>query len=123
MKNKKQKLIDKMTVQSYLDKYTSEDNASFEELAQLHFKKERVRNAWMYEAERKHNESLVHRTAPEALCDAADQQLVARQNGESMLLILFTLKNSSGIFTGDLSFFFEYLILFGYLLFYFKPVI
>lgn len=76
-----------MTVQSYLDKYTSEDNASFEELAQLHFKKERVRNAWMYEAEQKHNESLVYRTAPEALC--ADQQLVARQNGEGNLYIIY----------------------------------
>lgn len=74
-----------MSVQTYLDKYTSEDNASFEELAQIHNKRERVRNVWMYEAERKHNESLVYRNAPEAIFDAADQQLVARRNGESIL--------------------------------------
>lgn len=63
-----------MTVDSYLNKYTSEDNASFEELAALHLKKERIRNAWMYEAEERHNKELVTRgTEP---IKAADEQLM-----------------------------------------------
>ena len=34
--------LDGLTVQTYLEKYTSEDNASFEELFELHHKRERV---------------------------------------------------------------------------------
>lgn len=63
-----------------MDRYTSEDNASFEELAQLQNKRERVRNAWMYEAEKRHNESLVYRR-PLPIA-AADEQLLAIANGE-----------------------------------------
>uniref|UniRef100_F1L2C9 ES2-like protein n=1 Tax=Ascaris suum TaxID=6253 RepID=F1L2C9_ASCSU len=71
---KEKKEEDKMTVDSYLNKYTSEDNASFEELAALHLKKERIRNAWMYEAEERHNKELVTRgTEP---IKAADEQLM-----------------------------------------------
>jgi hypothetical protein len=69
-------------VQKYLEKYTSEDNASFEELFELHHRRERVKNSWMYEAERKHNESLVHR-GPEMIM-AADEQLVAKRNDEGL---------------------------------------
>uniref|UniRef100_A0A915E6F6 Uncharacterized protein n=1 Tax=Ditylenchus dipsaci TaxID=166011 RepID=A0A915E6F6_9BILA len=81
VKKKKKTPLDKLTVQSYLDKYTSEDNASFEELAALHNKRNHVKNAWMYDAEKKHNEaidreSLLAITAP-------DEQLVALRNGES----------------------------------------
>lgn len=79
-KRMKETPLDKLTVQSYLDSYTSEDNASFEELAELHKKKERVRNAWMYEAEKRHNESLVF-TGP-APIKAADEQLLAIKNNE-----------------------------------------
>jgi len=76
MRKKKQKsILDGHTVQSYLDKYTSEDNASFEELAELHNKRERVRNAWMYAAEEKHNRELVYAGPPLPL--AADEQLLA----------------------------------------------
>uniref|UniRef100_A0A914I3Q0 Uncharacterized protein n=1 Tax=Globodera rostochiensis TaxID=31243 RepID=A0A914I3Q0_GLORO len=79
-KKKKQKRskLDELTVQAYLEKYTSEDNASFEELAELGNKRERVKNAWMYAAEKKHNESLVFR-APQMIKDA-DEQLVAKRN-------------------------------------------
>jgi hypothetical protein len=35
--------LDGLTVQTYLEKYTSEDNASFEELFELHHQRERVR--------------------------------------------------------------------------------
>ena len=41
-KRKKQTPLDNLTVQTYLEKYTSEDNASFEELFELHQKRERV---------------------------------------------------------------------------------
>uniref|UniRef100_A0A915LL26 Uncharacterized protein n=1 Tax=Meloidogyne javanica TaxID=6303 RepID=A0A915LL26_MELJA len=70
------KALDNFTVQTYLEKYTSEDNASFEELFELGKKRERVQNAWMYEAEAKHNESLVSRDQP--MLEAADEQLVAK---------------------------------------------
>lgn len=78
-RRKKKGSLDGLTVQSYLDKYTSEDNASFEELAELHNKRERVRNSWMYEAEKKHNEELVFK-APKPIA-AADEQLLAIANG------------------------------------------
>ncbi|KAI1721562.1 nuclear protein es2 domain-containing protein [Ditylenchus destructor] len=80
-KKKREAPLDKLTVQSYLDRYTSEDNASFEELAQIHNKRERAKNAWMYEAEQRHNESLVFR-APEPIA-AADEQLLAIRNGKA----------------------------------------
>lgn len=57
-----------------MNKFTSEDNASFEELALLHKKKEQIRNAWMYEAERKHNEEFV--TRGNELMKAADEQIM-----------------------------------------------
>ena len=64
----------KHTVDSYLRKFTSEDNASFEELAALHNKKERIRNSWMYDAEEKHNKELVYRG--KEMIKAADEQLM-----------------------------------------------
>ncbi|KAL7076900.1 hypothetical protein ACQ4LE_003662 [Meloidogyne hapla] len=72
------KALDSFTVQTYLEKYTSEDNASFEELFELGKKREKVQNAWMYEAEKKHNESLVFRSQP--MLEAADEQLVDKSN-------------------------------------------
>uniref|UniRef100_A0A915PIB1 Uncharacterized protein n=1 Tax=Setaria digitata TaxID=48799 RepID=A0A915PIB1_9BILA len=65
---------EKLTVDTYLNKFTSEDNASFEELALLHKKKEQIRNSWMYEAEKKHNEQFV--TRGNELVKAADEQLM-----------------------------------------------
>ncbi|VDM38370.1 unnamed protein product [Toxocara canis] len=79
---KEKKLEDKLTVDSYLNKYTSEDNASFEELAALHAKKERVRNAWMYAAEKKHNEELVMR-GDEPIKAADEQLMIAAAPGAS----------------------------------------
>lgn len=75
--------LDKFTVQSYLDNYTSEDNASFEELAKMHNRRERVKNAWMYDAEKKHNESLVYRQ--QEMIEDADKQLVAKRNQEGII--------------------------------------
>ncbi|VDN02202.1 unnamed protein product [Thelazia callipaeda] len=71
---KKKKLDEKLTIDAYLNKYTSEDNASFEELDLLHRKKEEIRNSWMYEAEKKHNEKFVERG--KELIKAADEQLM-----------------------------------------------
>ncbi|KAM3723677.1 Splicing factor [Dirofilaria immitis] len=71
---KRKKTYDNLTVDSYLNKFTSEDNASFEELALLHKKKEQIRNAWMYEAEKKHNNQFV--TRGKGLVKAADEQIM-----------------------------------------------
>uniref|UniRef100_A0A0N5AXG3 DGCR14-like protein n=1 Tax=Syphacia muris TaxID=451379 RepID=A0A0N5AXG3_9BILA len=65
---------DNLTVDNYLNKFTSEDNASFEELVALYNKKEKIRNSWMYEAEVKHNNELVYR-GPQ-MVTAADEQLM-----------------------------------------------
>ncbi|CAG9531955.1 unnamed protein product [Cercopithifilaria johnstoni] len=71
---KKKKSHGNLTVDTYLNKFTSEDNASFEELALLHKKKEQIRNAWMYEAEKKHNEEFV--TRGNKLIMASDEQIM-----------------------------------------------
>ncbi|VDK80596.1 unnamed protein product [Litomosoides sigmodontis] len=71
---KKKKSHGNLTIDAYLSKFTSEDNASFEELALLHKKKEQIRNAWMYEAETKHNEEFV--TRGNELIKAADEQIM-----------------------------------------------
>lgn len=63
-----------MNVDAFLAKYTSEDNASFEELAAIQEQKERIRLAWMYNAEQKHNESLVTRTQGNNALKGADEQ-------------------------------------------------
>jgi hypothetical protein len=52
----------------------------------MHNRRERVKNAWMYDAEEKHNESLVYR-GPEMIEDA-DRQLVARRNHERIAFVL-----------------------------------
>uniref|UniRef100_A0A0R3RFA0 Nuclear protein DGCR14 n=1 Tax=Elaeophora elaphi TaxID=1147741 RepID=A0A0R3RFA0_9BILA len=71
---KRKRPDENLTVDAYLNKFTSEDNASFEELALLHKKKEQIRNAWMYEAEKKHNEEFV--TRGNELVRAADEQIM-----------------------------------------------
>ncbi|KAK0416592.1 hypothetical protein QR680_012578 [Steinernema hermaphroditum] len=73
-KKRKVPTEEKLTVDAYLNKFTSEDNASFEELAALGAKRERVRNKWMYDAEEQHNAEMVSRV--EFIKDA-DKQLVA----------------------------------------------
>jgi protein DGCR14 len=61
-----------LNIDKFLSKYTSEDNASFEELTALNAKRERIRLAWMYKAEEEHNRLRV--TQSEAL-RPADEQL------------------------------------------------
>lgn len=55
-KRKKQK---EETLTSYLNKYTSEDNASFEELTKVMREREDARRPWIYKAEEEHNKNLV----------------------------------------------------------------
>jgi protein DGCR14 len=85
--------LDLFTVQTYLEKYTSEDNASFEELFELGKKRERIQNAWMYEAEKKHNESLV--SQGQLMLTNADEQLVAKSNESGLD---FFVQNFFGVF-------------------------
>uniref|UniRef100_A0A914YAE3 Uncharacterized protein n=1 Tax=Panagrolaimus superbus TaxID=310955 RepID=A0A914YAE3_9BILA len=79
-KKKRVKALDKFSLQSYLDNFTSEDNASFEELAALMNERERKKNSWMYAAERKHNEDYRNQLKP--ITAAADEQLLAIKNAE-----------------------------------------
>ena len=78
--------MDKFTLQSYLDKFTSEDNASFEELAALMNERERKKNAWMYDAERKHNEDYSNQIKP--ITAAADEQLLAIRNTDGLYFLI-----------------------------------
>lgn len=84
--------MDKFSLQSYLDNFTSEDNASFEELAALMNERERKKNSWMYEAERRHNEEYLNQIKP--ITAAADEQLLAIKNTEGTVSnVLLTLIN------------------------------
>lgn len=58
-KKKKKPNPEELSVDAYMNKFTSEDNASFEELAAVEIEKERAKKGWIYEAERKHNEEMV----------------------------------------------------------------
>lgn len=57
--NRKRKKKKEETLTSYLNKYTSEDNASFEELAKVMREREDARRPWVYKAEEEHNKNLV----------------------------------------------------------------
>uniref|UniRef100_A0A914WGX0 Protein DGCR14 n=1 Tax=Plectus sambesii TaxID=2011161 RepID=A0A914WGX0_9BILA len=61
-----------MSVDQFLGKYTSEDNASFTELAALNDQRERIKHAWMYKAEEEHNKLRVGQ-GPEAIKGADEQ--------------------------------------------------
>ena len=87
-KKKNTDKLDKFTLQSYVDTFTSEDNASFDELAALMDERERKKNAWMYEAEKKHNEELISQLK---MIKNADEQLLAIQSGNGKRFILGTL--------------------------------
>lgn len=50
-----------VTVDSFVNKYTTEDDAAFEELSALNVRRERHRNWWMYESTAEHNISKVVR--------------------------------------------------------------
>ncbi|MFH4974421.1 hypothetical protein AB6A40_001130 [Gnathostoma spinigerum] len=63
-----------VSINQFLNNYTSEDNASFEELSELQHKREKIRNAWMYEAEKKHNE--VMKAQEKQMIMVADEQLM-----------------------------------------------
>ncbi|EGT52249.1 hypothetical protein CAEBREN_21217 [Caenorhabditis brenneri] len=73
--NRKRKKKKDETITSYLNKYTSEDNASFEELAKVMREREDARRPWIYKAEEEHNKNLVVR---QAIAAEADVQLALK---------------------------------------------
>ncbi|CCD62885.1 Splicing factor ESS-2 [Caenorhabditis elegans] len=73
--NRKRKKKKEETLTSYLNKYTSEDNASFEELAKVMREREDARRPWVYKAEEEHNKNLVTR---QAIAAEADVQLALK---------------------------------------------
>ncbi|KAK5979842.1 Splicing factor ESS-2 [Trichostrongylus colubriformis] len=70
---------EELSVDAYMNKFTSEDNASFEELAAVELAKERAKKGWIEEAERKHNAKMV--TYGE-LPASADLQLAIKYDPE-----------------------------------------
>uniref|UniRef100_A0A1I7TBB0 Nuclear protein DGCR14 n=1 Tax=Caenorhabditis tropicalis TaxID=1561998 RepID=A0A1I7TBB0_9PELO len=72
---RKRKKKNEETITSYLNKYTSEDNASFEELAKVMREREDARRPWIYKAEEEHNKNLVVR---QAIAAEADVQLALK---------------------------------------------
>lgn len=73
--NRKRRKKNEETVTSYLNKYTSEDNASFEELAKVTREREDARRPWIYKAEEEHNKHLITR---QAIAAEADVQLALK---------------------------------------------
>ncbi|KHJ93821.1 hypothetical protein OESDEN_06258 [Oesophagostomum dentatum] len=71
--------LDEISVDAYLNKFTSEDNASFEELTAVELEKQRARKAWIDEAEKKHNAEKV---TYGALPASADLQLAIKYDPE-----------------------------------------
>ncbi|CAJ0598808.1 unnamed protein product [Cylicocyclus nassatus] len=71
--------LDGISVDAYLNKFTSEDNASFEELAAVELAKERAKKGWIDEAEKKHNAEQV---TYGALPASADLQLAIKYDPE-----------------------------------------
>ncbi|RCN39998.1 hypothetical protein ANCCAN_14076 [Ancylostoma caninum] len=71
--------LDDVSVDAYLNKFTSEDNASFEELAAVQLAKQRAKKGWIEEAEKKHNAEKV---TYGALPASADLQLAIKYDPE-----------------------------------------
>ncbi|PAV65380.1 hypothetical protein WR25_19305 isoform D [Diploscapter pachys] len=69
-----------LSIDEYLNKYTSEDNASFEELTQIMRKKELAAKAWAFNAEKEHNQGKI---AYGSMAADADVQLALRHNPEA----------------------------------------
>ncbi|CAB3402935.1 unnamed protein product [Caenorhabditis bovis] len=65
---------------TYLNKFTSEDNASFEELAQVTKEREEAKRKWLYEAEEKHNKEKI---AYQPIAAEADVQLAIKSASDA----------------------------------------
>ncbi|VDM58210.1 unnamed protein product [Angiostrongylus costaricensis] len=77
---KKKSNPEELSVDAYMNKFTSEDNASFEELTAVEMAKERSKKGWIYEAEQKHNaEKVTHGILPAS----ADLQLALKYDSEA----------------------------------------
>uniref|UniRef100_A0A915I9E8 Uncharacterized protein n=1 Tax=Romanomermis culicivorax TaxID=13658 RepID=A0A915I9E8_ROMCU len=71
--------IDKLTIDKFLYKFTSEDNASFEEILEESELKLREKHSWMYNAESEHDKKF----QDSLHLKQADEQLLAITEGES----------------------------------------
>ncbi|GMS89412.1 hypothetical protein PENTCL1PPCAC_11587 [Pristionchus entomophagus] len=78
---KKKSTVEGLSVDSYLYKFTSEDNASFEEVTAYTAKKHREKIQWLYDAAEKHNKEMV--TQGNAITYNADEQLALRYDVEA----------------------------------------
>lgn len=77
---KKKSNPEDLSVDAYMNKFTSEDNASFEELTAVEMAKERAKKGWIFEAEQKHNaEKVTHGVLPAS----ADLQLALKYDSEA----------------------------------------
>ncbi|VDL79229.1 unnamed protein product [Nippostrongylus brasiliensis] len=77
---KKKAKPEELSVDAYMNKFTSEDNASFEELAAVELAKERAKKGWIEVAEAKHNAEKV---TYGALPASADLQLAIKYDPEA----------------------------------------
>jgi protein DGCR14 len=66
-----------LSVDRFLDKYTSEDNASFEDLCEVGARREKIDHRWMYDAAARHNKERVTFVENVAL-KGADEQILAK---------------------------------------------
>ncbi|CAJ0942311.1 unnamed protein product, partial [Mesorhabditis belari] len=79
-KKAKKSALEGLSVDAYLNKFTSEDNASFEELTDLMDQREKIRNHWIYSNAERHNRELITRGAP--MIENADMQLALKYDPE-----------------------------------------
>ncbi|CAH1801767.1 unnamed protein product [Owenia fusiformis] len=60
---KKDKAASDLSLDKYMNKVTSEDNASFEEILKLNDEKHRIKHAWLFKEEAERNEEMAARLA------------------------------------------------------------
>ncbi|XP_071790863.1 splicing factor ESS-2 homolog [Asterias amurensis] len=63
--SKKEKSNSSLTLDKYLAKHTSEDNASFEDIMKVSEEKHRQKHGWLYEAEKRHQQEQLDMLALE----------------------------------------------------------
>lgn len=78
-----------MTLDKYLTKYTSEDNVSFGEIMAQSAEKHKQKHAWLYEAERQHEEET-----EEMLKLKSSEQLAIESRSNSVNTWKYQIKNS-----------------------------
>lgn len=67
----------KMSLDEFLDKHTSEDNESFEEIMKENERRFKIKHAWMFEAEEKHNKEHTPNLTPQTAKQQAEAAVLA----------------------------------------------